>query len=245
MSEEILSRPAPVPDELLTWGPQADHVADLFLGSAERPLVLALHGGFWRPQYDRTHLRHLGRAVADHGYSVALLEYRRVPGEPELTMDDVRVCLQVVPTFLHGYFNGQVLLLGHSAGGHLALWAASICPPDDLVGTIAMAPVSDLRAADEAHLGGDAVRDFLGGPAIDHPALDPTALPTPQTPVTVVLGGRDDVVPTAVSDGYRIAHPDVTVVVLDTADHYDVIDPLSQTWPSIVETLDLVSQVSS
>ena len=108
-----------------------------------------------------------------------------------------------------------------------------------------MAPVCDLQAADDAHLGRDAVRDFLGGPAAEHPNLDPTLLPTPQTSVTLVLGGRDDVVPPSIAHTYRHVHPEAAVIDLDSADHYDLIDPTSAAWLSILETLDGVSEVSS
>ncbi len=245
MTADILSHPAPEPDELLTWGPLPDQVADLFLGSTDKPVLIALHGGFWRPAYDRTHLRHLGRAFSDLGYSVVLPEYRRALGDPDVTTDDVRVGLHVLPTAVHGYFDGRVVLLGHSAGGHLALWASAACPPSGLIGTLALAPIADLQQADVAGLGRGAVRDFLGGPASSRVDLDPTLLGAPATRTIVIMGGQDDVVPTPTSDGYLRAHPDVTVDVLETADHYDLIDPRSPIWPSITATLDDVCRVSS
>ena len=245
VTSDILSRPAPEPDELLTWGPLSDQVADLFLGSADRPLVIALHGGFWRPQYDRTHLRHLGRALSDHGYSVVLPEYRRTPGDPDATTDDVRVGIHVLPTAVRGYFDGRTVLMGHSAGSHLALWAASACPPTGLVATVALAPIPDLEAADEAHLGRDALRDFLGTPASARADLDPVRLPEPQCPTYLLAGSDDDEVPSFVSDRYVRERPDVRFSMLPGVDHYSFIDPTSGAWQMIVEKLDVVCQVRS
>jgi acetyl esterase/lipase len=238
MSREILSRPAPEPDDQLTWGPLPDQVADLFLGSPESPLVIAIHGGFWRPAFDRTHLRHVGRALADLGYSTVLPEYRRIPGQPDVMTDDVRVALHVLGTTVHGYFNGRAVLLGHSAGGHLALWASAVCPPYGFAGTCALAPVADLRAADEANLGSGAVRDFLGTAATERPDLDPAELSAPQGRITLILGGRDDVVPAHVSSSYAHVHPAVDVQVVEEADHFDLIDPTSSSWHVITQALE-------
>lgn len=241
MSESILSLPAAQPDEVVRWGPEPDQVADLRLGSPDQPLVIVIHGGFWRPRTDRTHTRHMTLALAERGYTVVSAEYRRVLGSPDLTMDDIRVALHVLPTSLHGYFNGRVILMGHSAGAHLALWAAAESPPPGLLGTIAMAPISDLVAADAAHLGNDALRDFLGVPALDRPDLDPARQDHPAQRTVLLAGGQDDEVPAAISDGYVRAHPAVEFEVISAAGHYSFIDPTSAAWPMIIETLRSVS----
>lgn len=241
VSESILSRPASEPDDVLTWGPEPDQVADLQLGSPLEPLIIVMHGGFWRPRTDRTHLRHMSRELAERGYTVVSPEYRRVLGNPDLTMDDVRVGLQVLPTTLHGYYDGRVILMGHSAGSHLALWAAAVCPPQGLIATIGLAPIPDLQAADTRHIGRGAVRDFLGVAARERPDLDPAQLPSPEHKVILLAGQVDDEAMPELCDGYVRAHPNVDFHVLPSTGHYEFIDPGSQAWATILETLTLVA----
>jgi acetyl esterase/lipase len=78
MSVSVLDRPAPPPDLAVPYGPLAEHVVDLRLpGRRPAPLIVLIHGGFWRPAYDRTHLGPMGHALAAAGYVVAVPEYRR------------------------------------------------------------------------------------------------------------------------------------------------------------------------
>jgi acetyl esterase/lipase len=245
VTPEILTRPTPEPDELLTWGPLPEQVADFFHGSARLPLVIFIHGGFWRPRTDRTHARHLADALSEAGYPCVSLEYRRVLGLPDFTMDDLRLAMEVVPGSLARHFDGRTVLMGHSAGSHLALWAASECPPAGLVAAIGLAPIPDLEAADEAHLGRDALRDFLGAPASARPDLDPARLPGPDCQTYLLAGAEDDEVPAHISEGYVRQSPGVEFSVLPGVDHYSFIDPTSEAWHMIVEKLDLVCQVRS
>jgi acetyl esterase/lipase len=98
------------------------------------PLVIFLHGGFWRSAFDRVHAGPLATALAAAGFAVCVPEYRRTgqrgggwPG----TFDDVAAAVDVLPSRVRaavgaGLISAEpVLLAGHSAGGHLALWAAS------------------------------------------------------------------------------------------------------------------------
>lgn len=133
---DILSRPAPPPDLTLRYGPGPDHVADLRLprGNKAAPLVLFLHGGFWRAEFDRAHTGSLATALAEAGYAVCTPEFRRV-GQPgggwPGTFDDVAAAVGTLPSLCAAAVGsgrlaaGRVVLAGHSAGGHLALWSAA------------------------------------------------------------------------------------------------------------------------
>lgn len=83
---------------------------------------MLLHGGFWRPEYDRAHTGPLANALAAAGHLVAIPEYRR-SGWPD-TFDDVAAALDLLAGPLPHPVTGHTTLVGHSAGGHLALWAA-------------------------------------------------------------------------------------------------------------------------
>ncbi|MGH3464298.1 MAG: alpha/beta hydrolase family protein [Kribbellaceae bacterium] len=234
----VLSRTAPDPDTVLAYGNHADQVVDIWYGDPGRALVVLLHGGFWRPEFDRRHLRPMALALRDLGFAVAAVEYRREPGRPDLTTGDVRQALESVPDLLET--RHEAVVAGHSAGGHLALWALAR-PLDRVRGVLALAPVADLVAAEQLDLDGGAAVAFLGTAAADRPDLDPARLPTPQVPVTVVHGTADGRVPYAMTESYTANRPGVRVVTLDGVDHFALIDPVGPAWPQVVDELERLS----
>jgi acetyl esterase/lipase len=240
VDRSILARPGPEPDQNLRYGAGADHAVDAWLPSSaeERPLVIVVHGGFWRAEYDRTHTRPMCAALRDAGWPVAAIEYRRVAGDPDATADDIREALAWVPGQLPGT---RIVVLGHSAGGHLALWLAATCPPADLAGTLALAPVADLAAAHSARLSNGAVAEFLGGPPSLRPDLDPMLLGQPAGAVTLIHGADDTTVPPALSRSYAGTHPHVRLVELPGTAHFELIDPASRAWPTVRSELDRLS----
>ncbi|GAA1210723.1 alpha/beta hydrolase [Prauserella alba] len=234
MDRAVLTRPAPEPDRTLRYGDDPDHVADAwFSATARYPLLVFVHGGYWRPAYDRIHTRPLAVALRDEGWPVVSVEYRRVPGEPDEPAGDVGAALAELPAQVGAR---EVVLAGHSAGGHLALWAASSCPPAGLLGTVPLAPVADLRLAHRLDLGDGAVEAFLGGPPDERPDLDPVWMPAPEGPVTIVHGAEDRL-PVSVSESYVDSHPAAKLVVVPGAAHFEVIDPLSAAWPAVTTAL--------
>ena len=157
--ESVLSRGARAADRVLAYGEDPGQIIEMrdgADGAAARPLVLLVHGGFWRPDIDRTHTRPMAEAIAAAGWSVALPEYARVTGDPAPTLADLTAVLTQAPR-LAGRHNGSVILIGHSAGGHLALWATAARRCPTLAGTVALAPVADLLLAHEMALGHGAV----------------------------------------------------------------------------------------
>ena len=240
----VLTRPARMPDEVVAYGADADQVADVRFGTAgaeNRPLVLIIHGGFWRPQYDRAHTGPMAEAIAAAGWTVASAEYRRVPGQPEKTLQDVSDAFAKLPEKVARH-NGKVVLVGHSAGGHLVLWLSAVRSTPRLVGTLAIAPAADLVLAHELNLGEGAAQAFLGADPKTRPDVDPRVLPSPQTPVTIVHGDRDVVVRLSVAESYAAAHSSVRLVRLIGVGHFAPIDPLSAIWPTLLEELGALSR---
>jgi acetyl esterase/lipase len=228
---DVLTRPAPPPDHVLRYGPEPDQVADVRLppglgvGAAGRApaLVLLLHGGFWRAAYDRTHLGSLAAALAAENFVVCTPEFRRTgqqgggwPG----TFDDVAAAVDRLPELLRSAVEGSavpeaVILAGHSAGGHLALWSAgrhrlspdspwyrvpgvTAAAPDgaggassaevagaEVAGVVALAPVSDLAACYRAGLDQDAAGELLGGGPEEQPSRYAVADPARLVPLGV------------------------------------------------------------
>jgi acetyl esterase/lipase len=202
----------------------------------DRPLVVFIHGGFWRPATDRIHTGPLCTALAADGWTTAAIEYRRVPGEPEQTVADVEAALTSLPGLVTQH-DGRLLVAGHSAGGHLALLAASTTSLPALVGVVALAPVADLQRAERMGLGDGACQAFLGCAAADRTDLDPVSLPTPPVPTTIVHGATDAIVPLEISEAYVAAHPTTRLMVTPSGGHFGVIDPLAPAFQAVVDEL--------
>jgi acetyl esterase/lipase len=239
-SRTVLDRPAPPPSYTVNYGDGSEHVADVWVPSHGRaaPIVLAFHGGFWRNEWDRVHLRPFASALAERGYVVATPEYRRTGGKGggwPGTFDDVRAAVARVPSLVAARTptDGRVILSGHSAGGQLALWAGFWAG----VAVVALAPVADLRATYELDLDGGAVVDLLGGSPAEVPErydeTDPLVRVPVAGPVVVVHGIRDAHVPPDFSRRYaraaQAAGGDVRLHSPD-ADHFEVIDPQCPVW---------------
>jgi acetyl esterase/lipase len=244
---EVLDRPAALPDAVLRYGPHDDGLIDVRLPdtSLPAPLVVVLHGGFWRQRWNRTHVRPMADALAADGCVVAAPEYRRAGAAAgwQATFDDVRTAVARLPQLLGGLgvrFTSTTLT-GHSAGGHLALWLATEGVPVDRV--VGLAPVADLRYAAANRLGGDAVVGLLGGTPDQVPerydAADPAVRfqDRPSCPVLVVHGADDEQVPVASSRGLVVRHPWIDYRELTGVEHFGLIDPLSAAWPAVRDAL--------
>lgn len=239
----VLSRSAEPADHIVAYGADPAQVLEVRTGhehANERPLLVLIHGGFWRPDIDRAHLRPMADALAAEGWSTALPEYARVARDPAPTLADLTAALERA-TALVKHHNGKIVLVGHSAGGHLALWAAAagICPP--LSGTLGLAPAADLLLAHELGLGSGAVARFLGADPVSRPDLDPRQMAAPATATAIVHGAEDETVPLVVSESYVAAHPQVRLTTLAGAGHFALIDPLSRAWSSVVAELSRLS----
>lgn len=216
--------------------------------------VVVVHGGFWRASFDREHAAPQAQGLADRGYHVAVVEYRRVgmpgggwPG----TVDDVTAAVAAVradPTL-----PAPTVLLGHSAGGHLVTLAASQPWALGLRGAVSLAGCVDLVRGVELGMGDGAVADFLGAPpatdASDPLAAADPAMLTPAVPVVLVHGTADETVPLEVSRSYaaKVAsattpHAGVRLRELEGADHTVVIDPTSSAYAAVLDELEQLTR---
>ncbi|MFI1964256.1 alpha/beta hydrolase [Streptomyces pathocidini] len=262
-----MAHPVVPPDATVPYGEHPDQIVDFHAprdaGTGPAPLVVFLHGGAWRAPYDRHHCSPLAAHLAAHGYAVAAVEYRRgqaAEAAPPLagrwpdTLDDLATAIDRIPTlvaelaatapFPWGRVDARRLVLsGHSAGGHLALWAAArhrqpadspwhLTSPPPVRGVVALAPIADFTSARELGVCSDAVVQFLGGPGefeARRPYADPaTTLPT-GIATTIVHGTTDITVPpqvsTAFADAAEAAGEPVRLVLLDRTGHFPLIDP--------------------
>lgn len=256
-NRDVLSREATPPDATLQYGPDVDSVVDCWIaGIRDAPLVVLWHGGFWRAAYDRMHLRPLANALRDVGFTVATPEYRRTRdghiGWPD-SFDDVARVADRIPD-LHASENVTprvILHAGHSAGGHLAVWAARrhmlpvgsrwhLDKPLPIAGVLALAPVLDLAEAFRRDLDEGAVHALLGGSPEAFPSryelCDPMRIGGQEPPVAILHGDSDGRVPIDLSRRYAAAGYG-TLEEIPGADHFAVIDPESAAWPRVVRTL--------
>jgi acetyl esterase/lipase len=241
MSREILSRP-PIPaDRRIPYGRGPSQFFDLFLPKLPaKQLAIMIHGGYWRPAFDLTHASHLCWGLAKTGIAAASLEYRRAGeggGGWPATFDDVVAGFHAVRKQMNPL--PDPVVLGHSAGGQLALRLAA--QVGDIACVVALAPVACLVLAAKENLGSGAVAAFLGGPPDRIPQVYAAADPAQHAssvPRVLIHGTGDDVVPISISRAFVVARKGdsgaVKLIEIDGADHFDLIDPTSKAWPIVL-----------
>ncbi|MFE3329331.1 alpha/beta hydrolase family protein [Streptomyces sp. NPDC059176] len=274
-----LSHPAVAPDASAAYGEHPDQVVDFYAprdgGDRTAPLVVLLHGGAWRAPYDRQHVTPLADFLARRGFAVANVEYRRGGSLPQPrdadggggplagrwpdTFDDVAAALDALPDLARAALpradQRRTVITGHSAGGHLALWAAArhvlpadspwrLAAPPQLRGVVALAPIADFARAVAMSVCGGAVHQLLGGEKqyaeravhTDPALLLPTGIAT-----TVVQGCEDVVVPQAVAEAYvdaaAKAGETVGFTLLEGVGHFPLIDPAADACAVVAEEI--------
>ena len=227
------------PDRTIAYGPDPDQVIDIRMARNPRRdvTVVIIHGGFWRPATDRSDATVQSAALADSGYDVATIEYRRIPGDWPAMAADILAAIRTVSA--DPDLPKRTVVVGHSAGGHLAVWAAH---QDglDVEGVVSLAGAADLHLARDLGLGDGAADALMGSASTDDwRAADPAMLGTPAVPVRVVHGTADDVVPIEVSRSY-LAKTDnqIPVHALDGVGHSDLIDPSSPAFPHTIAAIE-------
>ncbi|MGX9887522.1 alpha/beta hydrolase family protein [Streptomyces sp. NPDC002276] len=275
--ESAFSHPAVEPDGTAAYGDHPDQVIDFYAPHGERvpgepaPLVVVLHGGAWRTPYDRRHVTPFADFLARRGFAVANVEYRRgaalpaqggtgpVAGRWPDTFDDVAAALDALPALVREALPQadprRTVLTGHSAGGHLALWAAArhVLPKDapwrtdapaTLRGVVALAPIADFTVAEKLAVCGGAAGQLLGGEAKFAerlPYADPTLLLPTGIATTLVQGRADLEVPQAVAESYADAAAKsgevVGLTLLEDVGHFPLIDPAADACAVVAEEI--------
>jgi acetyl esterase/lipase len=273
--KSAFSHPPVDPDATAAYGDHPDQVIDFYAprggpgAGGAVPLVVVLHGGAWRAPYDRRHITPFADFLAGRGFAVANVEYRRGPegadGTPPVagrwpdTFDDVAAALDALPALaarvLPQADARRTVLTGHSAGGHLALWAAArhVLPagapwrtagPVPLRGVVALAPIADFAVAEKLDVCGGASRQLLGGDELfieRQPYADPALLLPTGIATTLVQGRTDLVVPQAVAEAYADAAAKAGEVVgltlLEDVGHFPLIDPVADACAVVAEEI--------
>ena len=229
------------------YGDGGDHEADLMLPTtgATGRLAVVLHGGFWRARYKRSIMEALAFDLVRRGWATWNVEYRRVGaggGVPQ-TLDDVRLAIESLRTLDAPVDAERVLVIGHSAGGHLALVSARA---PAVAAVVSLAGVCDLKSGARERIGGGAVLDFVGGTPeqrpLEYAIADPLQLLPVDAEVLLVHGELDDTVPVQQSRDYlcaaRADGGRCHLLELAGVEHFALIDPRTRAWRVVADRLD-------
>lgn len=208
----------PLPDQTISYGDAIDQVIEFYNGTG--PLVTLIHGGYWRPTHNREHMRALAAKLAENGFRVANIEYRRDPGSPEKLFQDVDAALSSL--------NGSIALIGFSVGGQLALIGKS-----DAHKLILLAPITDLQRTKGENLGESAVEIFFGDCELKQ--FDPMQKNYDQH-LYIIHGDADDRVPLEHSRDFARAKG-ASLMEVTGADHFAMVDPDGLAFSLILQTL--------
>jgi acetyl esterase/lipase len=256
------------------YGGHRCQVGDLWLpdgnSEAKLPVVMLIHGGYWRSIYTKALMIGIARAVVQRGWAAWNVEYRRIGlagggGGWPATYCDISAAVDHVAK-LPGVDPQCLITCGHSVGGCLALWAAAEKRPTSKVtgetnsvheplvrirprAAMSLAGVTDLARAETLKLGNGAVARFVGGSPEERPEPyaegSPFALLPIGVPQVLIHGLDDQVVPPQMSSDYQkaagLAGDDARYVPVEGVGHRDLIDPRSGGWPVISRELQRLS----
>lgn len=237
------------------YGTEPDQFGELWLPErAAAGVVVIIHGGFWRARYDLELGRPLAADLVARGYAAWNLEYRRVPGGGgwPATFEDVAAGIDLLATL--PVDTSRVVAVGHSAGGHLAAWAAGraklpagapgASPLVAVTGVVSQAGVLALADCARERVGKTAALDLMGGGPDDLPReyqiADPMAAVPLAAPVLCLHSRRDEDVPYSYSERYVAAATAAggRAALTETfGDHDTLIDPASPDWAAVTAAL--------
>ena len=237
------------------YGTDAAQFGELWLPDGPAAgTVVVIHGGFWRARFDLSLGRPLAADLAARGYAAWNLEYRRAlaTGGWPWTFEDVAAGIDLLATL--PVDSSRVVAVGHSAGGHLAAWAAGRAklpagapgaePVVEVTGVVSQAGVLALADCARESVGGTAAPDLMGGGPDELPEeyrlADPIAAVPLPVPVLCLHSRGDENVPYSYSERYvaaaTAAGGRATLTEL-SGDHFTLIDPASADWAAATAAL--------
>jgi acetyl esterase/lipase len=262
-TSDLPSLAAGPPDERIQYGPGPFQFGNLRLPkrAGPHPVVVFVHGGCWLSAFDITHAGSLEQAIADSGFAVWSLEYRRVgndgggwPG----TFTDLAQGTDHLRTLASKYSLdlNRVVVAGHSAGGEFALWLAArrkipssseLYVPNPLTvrGVFGLAPAPDLEGLHATGVCGNVIDKLMGGSPADradrYAAASPMKLVPVGVPQTLIVGAKDRSWAPIGRAYYARAQAagDSTVTLIEAPDagHFELVAPKTTTWPLVIREL--------
>ena len=258
--QELLTRPRPTPDRSIAYGKDGLQVGDLYLpkGTGVHPVIVLIHGGCWLAELPGRELMDpMVEPLRARGFAIWNIEYRRLGheggGYPGTFLDTANAIDELRALAPRYHLDlAHVVTVGHSAGGHLAVWAAArsriaktsaLYRSDPLAihGAVSLSGIVDLeayRSTGPDSCGGPPTIDGIAG---KHP--DPYADTSPARMVPsgvhqmIISGDLDRIVPAPFGHAYarkaKAAGDRVDDIEIKGAGHYEMIDPKSAVWSTI------------
>lgn len=275
LPQDVMALPISEPDERIKYGVDPLQFGELRLPkkAAPYPVAVVLHGGCWVSYLADLHIMSpLATALTDLGMATWNVEYRgsdHAQGGWTGTFDDIAAALDHLREIaqLHQLDLNRVIVLGHSAGGHLALWAAArhklpkesplyVANPLPIRAAISLSGPGDLRAFHEGKAGGcrdHAIVELLGGTFDDYPNRYMQASPAELLPLgvtqVIINGELDPIVPIKFSRDYQRmatnAGDPVEFYEIEGASHFDVIAPNTPAWEKVESFVQTLSEMSN
>jgi 3-dehydroquinate dehydratase-2 len=224
------------PPETVSYGDEVDHTMDIRVpdATAPAPIVVLLHGGFWKDIWTRDIMGPLAVEFSDRAATFNV-EYRRGRGSFPASVDDVNAAVDWILANASGHNStaNEITIVGHSAGGYLALKLAE--RRTDIAHVVALAPAANIDELPKQYGQGDPATRYLNGSPTDRPGLWSAARlhQSPRVPVTVIHGADDDIVPPSHSTWYAEGTSDVSMIMLPETGHFEVVDPTSEVFESV------------
>lgn len=269
---QLASLTAPPPDHRIAYGPGPLQFGNLRLPNGRpgpHPVVIFIHGGCWLSQYDISHVGPFEQALADSGFAVWSVEYRRVgndgggwPGTFTDIAQGADFLRELAPRYALDLT--RVIASGHSAGGEFALWLAArkkiprdsplyVADPLVVHGVLGLAPAPDLEGLHTAGVCGNVINRLMGGSPTEHPdryaAASPMQLAPIPAPQVHVIGAQDRTW-APIGRAYltrALATGDSTVQAVEAPEsgHFDLLAPTTATWPIVFNALkQLVARIA-
>jgi len=266
--DQFLARERPQPDHTIRYGEHERQVVDLYLpaGPGPHPVVVMIHGGCWSAPWDRTLMNHISGDLRRRGIAVWNIDYRVIEngnGYPHVFDDTWAAIHQLtIQAYQYNLDGNRVVAVGHSAGGHLALWYGSKRARWQPLPHVRMIPPPELRAV--ISLGGlpDQLPDHFGAAAAARrsrgefevgqgqpgraapfadtsvPRMGPLGIPQ-----VLINGTQDRIIPTHFAEDYRakmaaLGDRDVRVRLIERTGHIELIAPETAAWAAAVEEIE-------
>jgi acetyl esterase/lipase len=266
--KDLLAMPSTPADHRIAYGDDPNQFGQLRLPKNEglAPVVIVIHGGCWLSKYDLYHISPLATEITKMGFATWSLEYRRIgsegggwPGtfqDVASGADYIRKLAQEFPLDLE-----RVVAIGHSAGGHLALWLAARHKipkkgvlyeknPLPIKGVVSLAGIGNLDFPNLQEICGGAILKLMGGTPADVPENYAQGSPAELLPCGVhqvlIQGAKDQVVPMELAQEYlevvKKSGDKGDLILLQDAGHFEVVMPSTFAWPEVRKAIKALIQ---